>query len=197
MSHYFENDESLKSEIRELSYKYDSSFFTFYSNSGVFSKKGIDTGSKILLETYLSICKEANSVLDMGCGYGLLGIVINKINNSHVDMCDINARCVHLTKRNIKKNKCENINVFESDAYSNVNKKYDVIITNPPIRVGKVKLLEILNKTGEYLNENGIVYYVIRKNQGAESIKKILESDYNIELLNRKYGYFVFKMIKK
>ena len=196
MSHYFENDQNLKSEIKELSYKYNSSFFTFYSDNGVFSKKSIDYGSKLLLETYLSSDNESRKVLDVGCGYGFIGIVISVINNSYVDMIDINKRAIHLTKRNIKNYDSFQGDAFISDAYENITSKYDVIITNPPIRVGKDKVLEILEGAFDYLNDNGYLYYVIRKDQGALSIKKILENKRTVELINKDKGYFVYRIKK-
>ena len=176
MSHYFENDLNLKSEIKELSYTYNSSFFRFYSDNGVFSKKAIDYGSKLLLETYLECDKESKKVLDVGCGYGFIGIVISTVNKSKVDMIDVNKRAVHLTNRNIKKYKDIDARAFISDAYENIDTKYDVIITNPPIRVGKDKVLEILEGAFDHLNDGGYLYFVIRKDQGALSIKKILEN---------------------
>ena len=193
MSHYFENDMNLKSEIRELSYKYNSSSFVLLSDNGVFSKKGIDFGSRLLLETYLKNNPENKKVLDVGCGYGFIGIVISIITGSYVDMIDINKRAVHLTKRNIKKYKEFNGSVFESDAYSNVHDKYDVIITNPPIRVGKVKLLEILEGAFDHLNKDGELYFVIRKDQGALSIKKILEEKREVQIINKDKGFFILK----
>lgn len=194
MSHYFENDTDLKSNIRELKYAYNSSFFTFLSDNGVFSKKGIDYGSSLLLETYLKENKTNVNVLDIGCGYGFIGIVISVLTNSYVDMVDINKRAVHLTKRNIKKYDNFKGNAFVSDAYSEVKDKYDVIITNPPIRVGKEKLLEILNGAFDHLKNDGELYFVIRKNQGALSIKKILEVDRKVEIINRDKGYLIFKV---
>ncbi len=194
MSHYFENDLNLKSEIKELSYTYDSSFFTFYSDNGVFSKKAIDYGSKLLLETYLKNDSDRRKVLDVGCGYGFIGIVIAVINNSIVDMIDVNKRAVHLTNRNIKKYKNIEAHSFISDAYENIDTKYDVIITNPPIRVGKNKVLEILEGAFDHLNSEGYLYFVIRKDQGALSIKKILESTRKVELMNKDKGYFIFRI---
>ena len=194
MSHYFENDEKLVSEVRELSYKYASFSFTFLSDNGVFSKKNIDYGSRLLLETYLKENLNNKKVLDVGCGYGFIGICISIINDSYVDMIDVNKRAIHLTKRNIKKYDNFKGSAFISDAYNEVKEKYDVVITNPPIRVGKIKLLEILQGAFEHLNENGSLYFVIRKDQGALSIKKILEENKCVETINKDKGYLIFKV---
>lgn len=197
MSHYFMNDENLISEIRELKYSNASFSFTFLSDNGVFSKKNIDYGSKLLLETYLKDDNKTKKVLDVGCGYGFLGICISVINNSYVDMIDVNKRAVHLTKRNIKKYENFNGKAFLSDAYSEVNDKYDIVITNPPIRVGKNKLLEILLGAFDYLNDDGMLYFVIRKDQGALSIKKILEETLIVETINKDKGYIIYRVKKQ
>lgn len=193
MAHYFTNNQDLISEIKELKYSYLSFSFTFLTDNGVFSKKHIDYGSKLLVESYLKDVNESYKVLDVGCGYGFLGIVISVVNNSYVDMIDINKRAVHLAKRNAKKTEFKG-NIFESDAYSNITSKYDVIITNPPIRAGREKVLEILLGSFEHLNKNGRLYFVIRKKQGAKTIKKILEEKYKVEILIKEKGYFIFKV---
>lgn len=198
MSHYFENDKNLKSEIRELSYKYNSSFFIFYSDNGVFSKNNIDYGSRLLIETYLKE-NDINEkrVLDVGCGYGFLGIMVSRVTNSYVEMIDINKRAVHLTNMNIKRYKDFKGKTYVSNVYENVEGKYDIIITNPPIRIGKEKLLEILIGAFDHLEDNGLLYYVIRKEQGALSIKKILEENsINVEIINRDKGYFIYRAKK-
>lgn len=198
MSHYFENDKNLKSEIRELSYNYNSSFFIFYSDNGVFSKNNIDYGSKLLIEAYLKE-NDINEkrVLDVGCGYGFLGIMVSRVINSYVEMIDINSRAVHLTKMNIKRYKDFKGKTYVSNIYENVEGKYDIIITNPPIRIGKEKLLEILIGAFDHLEDNGLLYYVIRKDQGALSIKKILEENgINVEVINRDKGYFIYRAKK-
>lgn len=197
MSHYFTNDKNLVSNVKELVYKYSSFSFVFLSDNGVFSKKYIDYGSKLLLETYLSVEERPLRVLDVGCGYGFIGTVISVVNKSYVDMIDINKRAVHLAKRNTKKLKEFNGNIFESDAYSEVKDKYDVVITNPPIRVGKAKVLEILLGAFDHMNENGTLYFVIRKDQGALSIAKIIkENKCEIETINKEKGYFIYKVRK-
>ena len=148
-----------------------------------------------LLETYLEEENINNiKVLDIGCGYGFLGIVISIITSSYVDMVDINKRAVHLTKRNIKKYELFKGETFVSDAYNEIKNKYNVIITNPPIRVGKVKLLEILEGAFDHLEKDGRLYFVIRKDQGALSIKKILEEKHKVEIINRDKGYFILKV---
>ena len=198
MSHYFENDKNLKSEIRELSYKYNSSFFVFYSDNGVFSKNNIDYGSKLLIETYLKE-NDINEkrVLDVGCGYGFLGIMVSRVTDSYVEMIDINKRAVHLTNMNIKRYKDFKGKTYVSNVYENVEGKYDIIITNPPIRIGKEKLLEILIGAFDHLEDNGLLYYVIRKDQGALSIKKILEENsINVEVINKDKGYFIYRAKK-
>ena len=196
MSHYFENDKNLKSEIKELSYKYDSSFFFFFSDNGVFSKDYIDYGSRLLLESYMKNARNDIRVLDVGCGYGYLGIVIGVLTNSYVDMIDVNKRAVHLTEKNIKRYKDFKGKAFISDAYENIKEKYNVIITNPPIRVGKDKVLEILENAFDHMEDDGELYFVIRRDQGALSIKKRLESTQKVEIINKDKGYFVFKSIK-
>lgn len=198
MSHYFENDKNLKSEIRELSYKYNSSFFIFYSDNGVFSKNNIDYGSRLLIETYLKE-NDINEkrVLDVGCGYGFLGIMVSRVTDSYVEMIDINKRAVHLTNMNIKRYKDFKGKTYVSNVYENVEGKYDIIITNPPIRIGKEKLLEILIGAFNHLEDNGLLYYVIRKDQGALSIKKILEENsINVEVINKDKGYFIYRAKK-
>lgn len=193
MEHYFTNNNELVSNIITLTYQYNSFHFTFLSYNGVFIKKRIDYGSKLLLETYLSEVTMEEKVLDVGCGYGFIGSVISRVNGSVVDMVDVNKRALHLAKRNTKNTSYKG-DIFLSDAYQNVKDKYDTVITNPPIRTGKNKVLEILLGAFEHLNDNGKLYFVIRKDQGALSIKKIIEEKYSIQMINRSKGYIVYKV---
>lgn len=191
MEHYFTNNESLKSDFRSVKYVYKDTPFVFTSDLGVFSKDKIDYGSKSLLEKVLEIESTGKKILDVGCGYGFIGIVLSKILNSTVDMVDVNKRALHLTQMNIKNMKV-NAECFLSDAYKSVTEKYDIIITNPPIRAGKDKVLEILLGAKEHLNIDGTLYYVIRKDQGAKSITKVLTETYKIELLEKNKGFYIY-----
>lgn len=195
MEHYFTNNDNLISEIRVIKYNYNNIELTFLSDNGVFSKDKIDYGSRTLLETYLKYNNIKNKVLDVGCGYGFLGVSIAKITGSEVDMVDVNKRAIHLTKRNIEVNKID-ANAFISDVYELVSDKYDVIITNPPIRAGKSKVLEILNGSVDYLKDNGELWFVIRKDQGAKSIEKVLNKELKVEIIEKSKGFYIFRAKK-
>ncbi len=191
MGQYFDNV-NLPSDIKKINVELLGKNFTFLTDNGVFSKEKIDFGSKLLLES-LPLEEIGENVLDVGCGYGVMGIVVNKVLNIPVDMVDINHRAIHLTNRNIKENKCKNANAFESFAYENITDKYSTIITNPPIRAGKKVVYEIVMKAKDYLKENGNLFLVIRKEQGAKSLIIDLEKLYNVEVIAKKKRFFIIK----
>ena len=191
MGQYFEN-ENLPSDIKRINVNILNHNFTFLTDNGVFSKDKIDFGSRLLLE---SIPKSdiSSKILDVGCGYGTLGIVINKVLNVSVDMVDVNLRAIHLANRNIKENHCENIKAFESNVYENITEKYKTIITNPPIRAGKKVVYDILMNAKDHLEEHGNLFLVIRKEQGAKSLIIDLQKIYNVEVINKKKRFFIIK----
>ncbi len=191
MEHYFTNNDNIKSELKNIIYKYNDISFCFHTDNGVFAKSYIDFGSKLLVETILKQNIKANNLLDVGCGYGFMGIVLGKIYEIPVDLIDINNRALHLCEMNILENKVTG-KVFLSDAYENIKDKYEMIISNPPIRAGKEKVLEILLGAKEHLSENGKLIFVIRKEQGAKSILKIIENNYKkSEILEKSKGFYI------
>ena len=191
MAQYFENVDLPSKMIKTESFLLGKKF-VFYTDNGVFSKDGLDFGSRLLLES-IPLEEVGGKVLDMGCGYGVLGIVLNKLTFCDVDMVDVNLRALHLSEVNVKENKCKNINVFESDCYTNVNSKYSCIITNPPIRAGKKIVYDIVMNAKDYWEENGKLFLVIRKEQGAKSLIIDLKKVYNVEVINKKKGFFIIK----
>lgn len=191
MGQYFENDQLpsklVKTECFVLGKK-----FIFYTDNGVFSKDGLDFGSRLLLES-IPLEEVGGKVLDVGCGYGVFGIIIHKLTSCSVDMVDVNLRAIHLCERNMKENHCTNIQVFESNVYENVHSKYSSIITNPPIRAGKKVVYDIVMNARDYLEEGGKLFLVIRKEQGAKSLIKDLEKIYTVTILEKKKGFFALE----
>ena len=193
MDHYFTNNNH-KSNLQLKTVKVLLKSFSFYTDNGVFSKRGLDFGSRSLIDALL---KENiyGDVLDLGCGYGVIGIILSSFFDIKVDMVDVNLRAIHLCKMNIKENKIDTANTFVSNIYENIDKKYDFIITNPPIRAGKDIVYKFLFNAKDYLKENGCLYFVINKNQGAKSTIKDLEKIGKVSILEKNKGFFVIKCI--
>lgn len=191
MGQYFTN-EKLPSDVKRTSCVILGKKFTFLTDNGVFSKDGLDFGSRLLLES-IPLEDVGGKVLDMGCGYGVFGIIIGKLTSANIDMVDVNLRALHLTQRNIKENNVSNINVYESNVYENISCKYSSIITNPPIRAGKKIVYEIVMGAKDYLEKDGNLFLVIRKEQGAKSLISDLEKEYNVQVLNKKKGFFIVR----
>lgn len=191
MAHYFENDENLKSNEIEKIVNINKTKLKFITDNGVFSKKGLDFGTRTLLE---SIDNIEGKVLDFGCGYGPIGIYLKKTFNCSVTMLDVNKRSVALTIKNASLNNVD-VNVIESDMYEQVNDKYNYIVSNPPIRIGKEKLYKILFDAKKYLEKNGKLIIVVNKNQGAKSLVKDLEKEYRVEIITKNKGFYVISAL--
>ena len=189
MSHYFMNDENLKHNEKTTTAIIKNEKFTFLTDNGVFSKKGLDFGTRVLLET-IDLSKIDGNVLDVGCGYGPIAIFIKKMTNAEITALDINERSLSLAKKNAELNKV-NIDFLLSNGYENVEETYDYIITNPPIRVGKKVLYDLLFQAKNYLKENGELWLVIHKDQGAKSLAKDLEKEYTVEIKTREKGFYI------
>lgn len=186
MSHYFTNDE-VKSEEKQINVIINDTKLKFITDNGIFSKKGLDFGTRTLLENIENI---KGNILDFGCGYGPIGIYLKKTFDVNVDMIDINKRALSLALKNAKINNAE-VNIFESNIYENISKKYDAIVTNPPVRVGKKILYDILFEAKKYLNENGKLWLVINKNQGAKSLVKDLGKVYDVTIVTKNKGFYI------
>lgn len=191
MNHYFTNNDNLKSNRRIINYTLNSTSFEFVSDNGVFSKNKIDYGSILLVETYLKNKKNISNFLDVGCGYGFISIVLAKILNISGLGIDVNNRALKLALENAKLNKVS-VSFKESNIYENVEDKYDLIITNPPIRAGKQVVLAILKDAQKHLNPEGELWAVIRTDGGVKSIIKELSSTYKIEIKEKSKGFYIF-----
>ena len=192
MAHYFTNEENLKSEIEKVIVEINGIPFYFYTDNGVFSKGELDFGTELLLKNFKYDDSNNKTLLDIGCGCGPIGIYASHLGFT-VDMSDVNIRDIHLSKMSLKEQGL-NANVFESDAYKNITNKYDYIVSNPPIRVGKEKLYEIVMNAKEHLKDDGSLWIVVRKQQGAESMVRDMKNAYKtVEVIAKKKGFFIIK----
>ena len=195
MSQYFDNVD-LKSNIEKYKTRIFDKEFCFNTDNGVFSKSKLDFGTRCLLEN-LPLEEIKGEILEVGCGYGVIPIILTRIVDKieSFDAVDVNKRALQLAEMNKKENFAPKVNFFLSDCYKNINKKYDVIISNPPIRAGKNIVYEIVMNARNYLKEDGKLFIVINKDQGAKSLYKDLEKVYKCELINKKKGFLIIKCI--
>lgn len=199
MSQYFDNDPNLghadlKVEFELFGHKYE-----LKSDIGVFSKNELDKGSRFLLET-IGKMDLGKDILDLGCGAGPIGLILASLDPSRrVTLSDVNQRALRLSKENAESlGLCSRTEIIESDVYTNLSSTtYDTIVSNPPIRAGKKVTYRIYDEANEHLNEGGKLIIVIRKEQGAESVKKHLETLFpEVETLSRRKGYLVIQATK-
>ncbi|MDY0023590.1 MAG: methyltransferase [Candidatus Izemoplasmatales bacterium] len=196
MDHYFTKDnDNLKTNEKEIYVQIEKEKFSFLTDHGVFSKQGLDFGSRLLIESIKDI--KSKNFLDMGCGYGPLGIIYKRFNpESSVLMVDINERAIKLSEKNKKINRVD-LNVIASDGFEKIKEIFDLIISNPPIRAGKAVIYKMFADSYEHLSESGIFVYVINKKHGAPSaIKKCEEIFSKVTVINKKSGYYIIKCIK-
>ncbi len=197
MNHYFDDNRHLKSNRKEISFRFWCFNYSFVLDNGVFSKDGIDTGSRILLE-WVSKQTLGNRILDLGCGYGTIGIILKKIfPESEFHMVDVNPRALELAKENAKLNDVD-VNIYESNIYDQITTDdFSDIITNPPIRAGKAVIYQMFEEAYDHLCEGGRLWVVIRKSHGALSAqKKIAPVFGNCEVVKKDKGFYVL-MAKK
>lgn len=196
MAHYFENDDSVISEPATITYDFQGQHLTYTTDHGVFSRQRLDYGSRVLMDA-IDI-GDAKSMLDVGCGYGTMGIALKSVHEDlQVLMTDVNKRAISLAKENIKCNNLEGIDVIESDVYEDVHDRYDLVISNPPIRAGKKVVSAIISGSYDHLNEGGRLVIVIQKKQGAPSAKKLMEEIFgNATVIKKDKGYYILQSYK-
>jgi len=195
--HYYTHKPTTQHDVHEIKEQLRGRLFTFKTDAGVFSKKGVDYGSRHLIET-LELPPGAR-VLDVGCGYGPMGLAAASVcPDGHVTMVDINERAVELARENARRNGIANVRVVQSDLLEQVKaERFDVIITNPPIRAGKQVVHRIFTEAYECLNPGGSLWVVIQKKQGAPSAAAKLESLYaEVVEVSKDKGYRILKATK-
>ena len=191
MTHYYTDNSNLASNKREFDYYFDNEVFRFTTDNGVFSKGNIDYGSYILIKTIYK-CDLGNSLLDLGSGYGPIGIILKHFNpNVDVEMVDVNSRATDLAILNCKQNSLD-IKVHLCEDILELEHNFDTITLNPPSRAGKKVIYSLYEKSSDKLSDNGHLYVVIRKAQGANSSISKLETLFKqVVVINKDSGYFV------
>lgn len=192
---YFDNTPDLEHELKKFDFTLRNHNLKFISDSGVFSRQTIDYGSRVLIEAIDFQSIPEGDILDVGCGYGPIGLALAKEQKSRqVTMVDVNLRALDLAKQNAANNSIENVDIFESDVYKDVDKKYALIVSNPPVRAGKNVVTAILEESKNYLLNSGELWIVLQKKQGAPSAKKLMEKTFgNVEIVVRDKGYYILK----
>lgn len=193
-NHYYSKKPIAESDPKYWEFSLRGKTFRFKTDNGVFSKKEVDFGSRLLIESFEYPESAEGSILDVGCGYGPIGLSIaHTYTDKKVEMVDINERAIQLAKENAAVNYIENVSIYESDIFSNVkNTSFAAVLTNPPIRAGKQVVHEIFEKSYEHLNSNGELWVVIQKKQGAPSAMEKMETLFgNVEVVAKKKGYFI------
>jgi 16S rRNA (guanine1207-N2)-methyltransferase len=171
--------------------------FTFRTDAGVFSRGELDRGTELLIEALEVGAGE--TILDLGCGYGAIGIVAARLSEGGRGfLTDVNERAVGLARANVAANRIENAEVRRGPLYEPVTgMSFDVIACNPPIRAGRTVVDGIIAGAPGHLLENGTLWLVARTRQGADSLRSRMAAAFgNAEIVKRGGGFKVLRSTK-
>ncbi|MBP3953398.1 class I SAM-dependent methyltransferase [Bacillus suaedae] len=190
--HYYSEKPEVESNQKDWSAVLRNEKINFYSDRGVFSKKEVDFGSQLLIETF-NLPEQEGAILDVGCGYGPIGLSVARLDPERtVHMVDVNERALELSEKNAMRNKITNVKIYKSNGLEGVEETFAAVLTNPPIRAGKQVVHMIFEQAYEKLAEGGELWVVIQKKQGAPSAIEKLESLFDsVEVVEKKKGYFI------
>lgn len=190
--HYYTSSPESRHKYEECTYVYRDETVVFTTDAGVFSKGEIDYGTNALLNALPD--EMAGRILDLGCGWGAIGVSVGKkYVNTDIVMCDVNERAIGLARQNAERNGVH-ASFFQSDGLANVPGRFDTVITNPPIRAGKAVIYRLFSECRERLTENGSLFLVIRKQQGAESAVKYLQTLFEkVNVIDRSGGFWTIQ----
>ena len=199
-NHYYTKNPETESKEASWTFPLRGREFRFISDSGVFSKKTVDFGSRLLIETFRLNEEVAGDILDVGCGYGPMGLALAHAYPARlVEMVDVHDRALSLARRNAEANNIRNVKVYESNTYDQVpqERQFAAIVSNPPIRAGKQVVHCILSEAHTHLLLGGTLTVVIQKKQGAPSAQqKMLDIFGNVAVIARDKGYWIIQSVK-
>ncbi|MDL2206974.1 class I SAM-dependent methyltransferase [Eubacteriales bacterium OttesenSCG-928-N13] len=193
--HYYTQKPSSAHRPGQLEFSVLGQTMRFETDAGVFSRDGLDFGSRLLIE---SLPELHGDVLDMGCGWGAMGVTLAKVYpDAQFLLADINERAISLSQKNIALNGLRNAQTLRSDGFSGVEGQFDAIITNPPIRAGKQLIYALFDDAHGHLKAGGSLFIVIRKQQGAPSAMKHLAQRYNtVSRIQWDKGYWIIQAVR-
>ena len=192
MPNYYSEKQTSPLRLEKIKAVLRGRLFEFCSGSGVFSKKKVDNGTKVLVEN--CIVKDGWKVLDLGCGYGVIGVVIGKIfPKTTVLMVDVNKRALKLAKMSLELNNIENAEVKYRNLYSDIKEKFNTIIVNPPITAGRKLCFKIIEEAKEHLEKEGLLQLIAKHRKGGKMLgEKMLEVFGNMEEKTKSGGYRLY-----
>lgn len=188
MAHYFDKDPKSKSDPFSIEVLFNQKKYSFISDHGVFSKNHFDTASKLLCETIH--IEPKSHVCDLGCGYGIIGLLLEQSFDITLTMIDINERAIACAVQN-KESLNSNATVIHNDGFENMETSFDIIVSNPPVRVGKKKLYALIDDGLKHLNENGRFYFVMHKKHGVDSLVRHYKVSHHVEIIAQSKGFKV------
>ena len=197
MEHYFTQAPQTPAKLGVIRTQLRGKSFEFLTSSSVFSKKQVDLGTRLLIETM--VLPETGAVLDVGCGYGAVGIAAAASNPTlRVVMTDVNERAVRLARQNSRKNKVRNTEVRCGYLYEPVKDlTFNCILSNPPVSAGMETVKALITHAPTVMAENASFQMVIRSKIGAKTLPHVFGKTFgNCYVLARKSGYRVL-MAKK
>ncbi len=196
MSHYFTTDQSAH-DYGEISFTFQGVEYKFKTDRGVFSKDQVDYGTRTLIEGVVRDQPEGcSSLIDMGAGYGPVGIVLGRALKLEPVMVEVNEDAIALLHDNIEKNRIS-AQIFSREDYDRSDVSADLYITNPPFRAGKDTVMSIIDDGYDRLEDDGAFYMVVQKKQGMKSYKSAIEQKFgNAGTVLKDKGYYVLKGIK-
>ncbi len=199
MEHYFSEKQSSPFKLKKIHFSLGGQDFYFYTAPGVFSRTRIDKGSTFLVKT--ATIKDNWKVLDLGCGYGPVGIIIKKLNpKAEVWLSDVNERAIKLTLMNAELNKVD-VKVLKSNSFENLNAYFDTILFNPPQAAGLKLCFKMVEDSYNHLKDGGMLQLVARQNTGGRRFEKLmLELFGNVEPIrgHKEFSrYTVYKATKE